>query len=220
MEWLVVVCACVCAGAAVVCLLASASARQKADEAEMAAEDADGDAQTCLGCHGSMRRDVEELRKEFQQLAASANKWYELARGCADEASESRQAADAAESAAREKMRATADVAEVVKVEVAKLMSMIAELNKVRADNPPFVSITYGETGEPEKATVDVEALIEKQDTRCVVWPYNATACVHRIPIDAPPVGGTIEWADRTQPGVPFDFKPVQVHPVITESCE
>lgn len=216
MEWLVVVCAFVCVGAFIVCAMAAGRARAAADEAEMAAEDADGDAQTCLGCHGSMRRDVEELRKEFQQLAASANKWYELARECADEASDSRQAAEAAESAAREKMRATADV---VKVEVAKLMSMIERLNEVRADNPPFVSITYGETGEPEKATVDVETLVKKQDAWCVAWPGN-TECVHRVSLDAPPVGGTIEWADRTQPGVPFDFKPVQVHPVITESCE
>lgn len=201
MEWLVVVCACVCAGAAVVCLLAARRARSAADEAEVAAEDADGDAQTCLGCHGSMRRDVEELRKEFQQLAASANKWYELARGCADDASDSRQAAADSEGAAREKMRAAADMAEVVKVEVAKLTAAIERMNQVRADNPPFVSITYGETGEPEKAAVDVETLIEKQDARCVAWP------------------------DNTTPGTPFDFKPVQVHPpvgkpTITESCE
>lgn len=203
MEWLVIVGTCLCVGSAVLCLLVAGRVRQMADEAEMAAEDADKDAQTCLGVSGSVTAFAEgevsmvsELRKEMQELAAKYAEMLGGVKASAADADASRQAAESWFNVAREQADTTVSMAELVKVEVAKLTTMIDQLNKVRQDNPPFVSITYGETGEPEKAGLNT------------------------FTPDGVSLSSLEWWPDHTPAGTPFQFAPAQAKTVVIDDNE
>lgn len=98
-----------------------------------------------------------------------------------------------------------ADVGEVVKIEVAKLESLIGRLSRERAENPPVVQIVHDEeTGGAVKAEVLPEPKV-------VGMPF-ASGCL-MVPSD-PSV--TVQISA----GQPFAFAPTQVHPTIIEASE
>jgi hypothetical protein len=150
-----------------------------------------------------------------------------------------------------ESVKQAADIAEVVKLEVAKIETLIAKLNKDRAENPPFVSITYCEEsgdprqaeigtavpyteegGEPEKAEVSAEEkkfaddfvkhvnerrdeiLKAIEDMKTFNYGYITPQSVSLRPELWTGIATTLPN------GQPFEFKPTQVHPVITEGGE
>ena len=90
------------------------------------------------------------------------------------------------------------------------------------------MAITYGEeSGEPEKAEVSIkekgavdsvteyvnehrDEILKAIEDMKTCYPGSPFPCCQKA----------FERGDTTQPGKPFEFKPTQVHPVVTEGGE
>lgn len=145
MEWAIAVCICLCVGSAIVCVLCAKQCNKSADVAVEFAESAELDANSAQSGAGRVKamaaacvEAVDNFKKASQEVLAAVRAEGQVASG---------QAVSAETSA-----NAAAEMAEVVKVESAKLVTMIEKLNKVRAGHPPLVAVVHSaETGEAER---------------------------------------------------------------------
>lgn len=276
MDAVMVTCAVFAVGGSIVSYLFFVAIKRAAEQAVSFADDARLFAEEAE----SERRRVLTIKEEMEQRVVGLEAWAkslveklegteymavesaEKARVCRDDARATARNLDTVAGFCREQSDKVADIAEVVKLEVAKIETIIAKLNKDRAENPPFVAITYGEeSGEPEKAEVSIEEkkfadgavkiinehrdeilkAIEDMKTFNYEHPYmpnlwpglttghlvvdqdgRVKSCgtqdvAHTVALDPEPCGGTITTLPA---GQPFEFKPTQVHPVVTEGGE
>ncbi len=248
MEFLVVVCAAIAVGAMILSFLFLRLVQRAAEKAVSFADDASLFADEAE----SERKRVLTIKEEVEQRVIGLEAW----------AKSFVEKLEGTECMAVESAKQSADIAEVVKLEVAKIETLIAKLNKDRAENPPFVAITYGEeSGKPEKAELGIEAKKFADNAVKIVndhrdeilkaiedmktfnygyvmpnhWPGVTTghlvvdqdgrvkSCgtqkgtVQSVSLEPEPCGGTIT---NLPAGQPFEFKPTQVHPVVTEGGE
>lgn len=162
MDAVMVTCAVFAVGGSIVSYLFFVAIKRAAEQAVSFADDARLFAEEAE----SERRRVLTIKEEMEQRVVGLEAWakslvekLESEQTLAKEELRALQA-DCGHSVilAADKAKQVADIAEVVKLEVAKIETLIAKLNKDRAENPPFVAITYGEeSGEPEKAEVSIK---------------------------------------------------------------
>jgi len=280
MEFLVVVCAAIAVGAMILSFLFLRLSQREAekavsfaDDAKLFAEDAEserkrirdfsGHVTAWVTAVGGAQERAKQIKEEVEQRVIGLEAWakslvekLESERKGADDELRARQVdCDYSVMLAADKAKQTADIAEVVKLEVAKIETLIAKLNKDRAENPPFVAITYGEeSGEPEKAEVSINEkemvddavkyineqrdeilkMLDEKKRRSDIFrgvaighlvvdkdgrvkSCGTQGVVHNVTLDPEPCGVTVTTLPA---GQPFEFKPTQVHPVVTEGGE
>ena len=268
-----------CVGSAVLSMVLALIFMLRSQEAARKAVSFADDARNWMNDALSERLCVQAIEEEVEQRATGLEAWGKslveklegaesLAVKYAEKAERFSETADFSQQAAesyflqtREQADKVVEIAEVVKIEVAKIETLIAKLNKDRAENPPFVAITYGEeSGEPEKVELGTkekkfadgavkiinehrdEILKAIEDMKTFnygyvmpnLWPGvtaghlvvdkdgRVKSCgtqdvAHAVSLDPEPCGGTVTALPA---GQPFEFKPTQVHPVVTEGGE
>lgn len=225
MEFLMVVCAAIAVVAMILSFLFLRLVQQNTEKAVSFADDA----RLFADESEAERRRVLTIKGEVEQRVIGLEAWaksfvekLESERKCANDELRARQVdCDYSVMLAADKAKQTADIAEVVKIEVAKIETLIAKLNKDRAENPPFVAITYGEeSGEPEKAQVTVDQAVANS-MNSLVSHWHSTLDKETRDMIANWKGDPLITDARVLPnGQPFEFKPTQVHPVVTEGGE
>lgn len=237
-----------CVGSAVVSMVLALIFMLRSQEAARKAVSFADDARNWMNDALSERLCVQAIEEEVEQRVTGLEAWAksfveklegaeslavkyaEKAESFSESADYSQQAAESYFLQAREHADKVVDIAEVVKLEVAKIETLIAKLNKDRAENPPFVAITYGEeSGEPEKAEVGVnekeavDAAVErvKECRDEIIKHAEGTITTTIKGVDGVLRGYTVVPLSPSLPsGQPFEFKPTQVHPVVTEGGE
>lgn len=171
MEWAIAVCISVSIGSAIVCVICAKQANKSADRSVEFAEAAELDA----SASGKDRVSVKELAHAVGVACGNFDKArQEVVAACKAEVESAAGHAVLAET----HCHTAAEVAEVVKVESAKVVTLIEQLKKVRADNPPILFVRHeAESGDAE-AVVDAAEKVARDTGRFCFKPAQVNAVI------------------------------------------